>query len=101
MKVQIADSAAFHIEEACYFYEDQERGAGKHFWDCVQKDIDKLASTAGVHSKRHGSYHKVNCSHHPFVIYYSLQGDIVTVKAVLDGRRDPAWIKRILSRIKH
>jgi hypothetical protein len=100
MKVQIADSAALHLEEAYHFYEDQEYGSGKYFWDCVQKDIDKLAVTGGVHSKSRSSYYKVNCSHHPFIIYYSLQGEVVTVKAVLDGRRNPVWIKRILSRIK-
>ncbi|QIF01374.1 type II toxin-antitoxin system RelE/ParE family toxin [Roseimicrobium sp. ORNL1] len=100
MKVAIANTATFHIEEACEFYDNQESGAGRYFLQCLAEDLDRLATLGGVHSKRLKHYHKTNCSHHPFAIYYTIDGETVTIKAVLDSRKNPVAVRRILSRIK-
>jgi hypothetical protein len=37
--------------------------------------------------------HRLLARTFPFAIYYSVEGDQARIKAVLDCRRDPHWIK--------
>jgi len=52
---------------------------------------------AGVHRQVHGA-HRLLPRTFPFAIYYEITGDTADVKAVLDCRRDPSWIKHQLKR---
>lgn len=52
---------------------------------------------AGVHRQVHGSCRLLGRIF-PFAVYYVINDNTVDVKAVLDCRRDPQWIKRRLRR---
>jgi hypothetical protein len=58
-------------------------------------DIDSLMFYAGIHATAYG-YHRMLSKVFPFIVYYSLQGDRVTVVAVIDARRNPSWIRKRL-----
>jgi plasmid stabilization system protein ParE len=52
----------------------------------------------------HGGIHEVDFGYHrslskrfPFAIYYRVDGNVVTVVAVLDARRNPLWIRNRLT----
>lgn len=92
MKVVILPSAIEDLAQGCSFYEMQQPGLGDYFLDSLFTDIDSLALYAGIHRKVFGS-HRLLAKTFPFAIYYSLEGDVVRVKAVLDCRRDPHWIR--------
>ncbi len=77
------------------FYECQQAGLGSYFLDSLISDIDALAQHGGIHRKLHGS-HRALSRIFPFAIYYDVLGDTVHVKAVLDCRRDPHWLRRKL-----
>jgi hypothetical protein len=51
---------------------------------------------AGIHSKAYG-YHRMLAERFPFAIYYDVDEQEIRVRAVLDCRRDPKWIR---SRLK-
>ena len=95
MKVQILPSAQDDLAEGFAFYEKQQAGLGSYFLDSLFADIDSLAIHAGIHRKVFGS-HRLLGRIFPFAIYYEVRNDTALVKAVLDCRHDPAWIRRKL-----
>lgn len=56
-------------------------------------DIEGLRITAGVHAVVYKDYYRALCRVFPFAVYYTMSSGVVTVYAVVDCRRDPAWIR--------
>jgi len=98
MKLTILPSAQMDLADGHDFYEQQEAGVGDYFNRCLFEDIEALRSTAGVHSMRHG-YHRAISDRFPYCIYYDIKNNSVLVRAVVDERRDPIWIRRKLKRL--
>jgi len=95
MNVVILPSARDDLADGFEFYERQEAGLGDYFLDSLFADIDALIQNAGVHRKVFG-YHRLLSKRYPYAVYYSLESGTAYVKAVLDCRRDPKWIRRKL-----
>ena len=91
MRIRILDEAEQDLIDGFRFYEVQDRGLGDYFLDSLSSDIDSLHIYAGVHPKYSG-YHRLLAHRFPFAIYYRIVNKIVRVHAVLDCRRNPAWI---------
>lgn len=96
MIVRISSDAELDISEGFAFYEKQEVGLGGYFRDCIVADIESLSFLGGVHAKSHG-YYRMLAKRFPYIIYYEVAEDQLTVVAVLDARRNPSWIRRRLS----
>ncbi len=92
MKLEILPSALGDLALGIDFYERQQAGLGDRFLDSLLADIDTLARHAGIHRKVFGS-HRLLAKTFPFAIYYAIAHDTVLIKAVLDCRRDPKWIR--------
>ncbi len=97
MKVRILESARGDLRAGYNFYERQETGVGDCFLNSVFADIDSLALCGGIHPLRSG-FHWVLASRFPWAVYYRIEKEEVVVRAVLDCRRDPAWISKRLNR---
>lgn len=95
MTIKILDEAQEDLIQGFRFYEGQEPGLGAYFLDCLFSDIDSLLVYAGVHAVTY-AYHRCLSRRFPFAIYYSLEGKLVRVHAVLDCRRNPSWIRKRL-----
>ena len=95
MIVNITGDAEADISAGYWFYEEQKNGLGDYFRDCIVADIDSLAFYGGIHEISYG-YHRKLASRFPFVIYYSVDDEAVTVVAVLDARRNPSWTRNRL-----
>jgi hypothetical protein len=74
-------------------YEHQPPDLGSYFRESILGDIDALAVHGGVHAKVFG-YHRSLSKRFPFAIYYRVEADVVRVRAILDCRRNPSWIRR-------
>jgi hypothetical protein len=96
MRIEILDSAEKDLIGGFKFYESQSRGLGGYFLDSLFSDIESLHLYAGIHAL-HFEYHRLLSKRFPFAVYYKLQKDIIRVYAVLDCRRNPAWIRGRLS----
>ncbi len=92
MKVEILDEAQQDLIDGFRFYEKQSDGIGDYFLDSLFSDIDSLQIYAGIHAV-HASYRRLLSKRFPFAIYYRIEDDVTRVRAVLDCRRDPAWIR--------
>jgi plasmid stabilization system protein ParE len=95
MRIEILDSAEKDLIDGFNFYEHQSKGLGEYFLDSLFSDIESLYLYAGIHAFHFG-YYRLLSKRFPFAIYYRLQKDIINVYAVLDCRRNPAWIRNRL-----
>ena len=91
------EEAAKDLDSGKAFYDFNEEGIGLYFIDSLLSDIESLKIRAGVHGKKHGFFRMLS-KRFPFAVYYDIDGNIARVAAVLDMRRDPAWIRKELQR---
>lgn len=96
MNIFISDDAEQDIAEGYFYYEKQAIGLGDYFRNCILSDIDSLVFFAGIHEVEYG-YHRLLAKTFPFLIYYRIVKEDVTVIAVLDGRSDPTRVRARLS----
>ncbi len=97
MIVQISSDAEQDIADGFWFYEGQTPGLGDYFRSSIIADIESLAFYGGIHEQVAG-FHRSLAHRFPFTIYYRVDGNAVTVVAVLDARRNPSWIRDRLKR---
>ena len=94
MRIRILESAKEDLKEGFHFYESQEKRIGNYFLESLFSDIESLKLFAGIHSIHFGKYHRLLSKRFPFAVYYRIEEDEIRVYAVLDCRRDPAWIRK-------
>ena len=92
MKIKILEAAEHDLIEGHRFYERQSAGLGDYFLDSVLGDIESLQLYGGIHALHFG-YHRLLAKRFPFAIYYRIESDLIRVYAVLDCRRNPAWVR--------
>jgi plasmid stabilization system protein ParE len=92
MNLKILPSAREDLAEGFAFYERQGQGLGGYFLESLFSDIDSLRLYAGIHRRVLG-HHRLFSKRFPFAIYYEHEANEVSILAVLDCRRDPAWIR--------
>jgi hypothetical protein len=96
MRIELLDSAEKDLLDGFEFYEHQSKGLGNYFLESLFSDIESLHLYAGIHSIHFGHYRLLS-KRFPFAIYYKLEKEIIWVYAILDCRRNPAWIRNRLS----
>lgn len=97
MRVRLSLRATQDLSDGYDFYENQGEGVGAYFVESLLDEIESLAYKAGIHPIRYRNYHEYLSNRFPFAIYYRLVDDVVSVDAVVDCRRNPAWIKKRLN----
>ena len=95
-EVIVLEDAVRDIEAGIDFYEAAEPGVGLYFRDNIISDLRRLAHYFGEHAVHFG-FHRALSARFPYAIYYRDDGATRMVAAVLDLRRDPAWIREQLS----
>lgn len=96
MQVVILEPAEKDLEDGFFFYERQASGLGSYFLDSLYADIDALIFFGGIHNMMVLGYHRLLSKRFPFAVYYSIEEEIVLVRAVLDCRQHPNWIRERL-----
>jgi plasmid stabilization system protein ParE len=92
MPVAISDDALVDLNEGFWFYEDQQAGLGEYFLSCLRADIEGLKFTGGIHRRFDGGFHRLLSRVFPHAVFYTVENQRVIIWAVIDCRRDPAWI---------
>ncbi|MDF1658194.1 MAG: hypothetical protein P1U58_11325 [Verrucomicrobiales bacterium] len=91
-QIQISQEALEDLNDGFVFYETQQTGLGDYFVSSLRSDIERLKIAGGTHRIVFKDYHRLVCSTFPFAVYYTCEGDQLTVWAVFDQRRNPASI---------
>jgi plasmid stabilization system protein ParE len=92
VKIEILPEAQEDLIAGFRFYERQAPGLGSYFRESILEDVDSLAIHGGVHAEVFG-YHRSLSKRFPFAIYYRVEANVVWVRAILDCRRNPSWIR--------
>ena len=95
MTIAILPSAKEDLADDFAFFEEQQAGLGAYFLESLFSDIDSLKIYAGVHCRVFG-YHRLLSKRFTFAVYYSVELGTAYVRAVLDCRRDPVWLRKRL-----
>jgi hypothetical protein len=98
VKLKILDLARDDLIQGFRFYEDKVAGLGDYFLSILFTDIERLKTTAGIHPTLYRSFHRSLSKRFPFAIYYTIKENTVYIRAIVDCRRDPSWIRRHLRR---
>jgi plasmid stabilization system protein ParE len=98
MRIQILDLAKDDLIEGFHFYERREEGVGSRFLESLYSDIESLGTFGGLHRKPSGGFHRALAKTFPFAIYYTVDRELVQIRAIVDCRRRPSWIRRHLRR---
>jgi len=99
MIIDISSGAEADVADGYWFYERQSIGLGDYFRSCIFADIESLRYFGGIHETENG-FHRSLSKRFPFGIYYTMNGDRVTIVAILDLRREPLWIRESLDERK-
>ena len=98
MRLQVLDAARDDLIAGFGFYEAREQGIGDHFLACLYADVESLKIFGGIHRRVYKNLQRALSKRFPFAIYYTVENDSVIVRAILDCRRNPSWIR---SRLKN
>jgi hypothetical protein len=93
MRIEILDQAAEDLIEGFHFYEAQRSGLGACFLSNLYGDIESLCLYGGIHRQAYKDYHRLLSKRFPFAVFYTVRGETVFIRAVVDCRSDPAWIR--------
>ena len=93
MIIKILDLAERDLVEGFRFYEAQEPGLGSYFLTNLYADIESLKLYAGVHARPFKGYYRLLSHRFPFAVFYTFEKNLVSIHAVVDCRRDPAWVR--------
>jgi hypothetical protein len=96
IRIHISSDALADLNEGYLFYEAQESGLGEYFSDSLKSDIEGLKITGGIHRLAYRDYRRALSRIFPYAIYYSMEGQTITIWAVIDCRRHPEWISNHL-----
>ena len=92
VRIVILRSAIEDLIRGREFYEKQGEGLGEYFAEALAADIASLHLYAGIHAMAHG-YHRMLAAKFPYAVYYEIVSEQIRVRAILDCRRDPKWIR--------
>ncbi len=96
MKIKILGAAKSDLQESYHFYELQQEGIGAYFMDSLSADIESLKLYAGIHPVFFDRYYRLLSKRFPFAVYYRVENGEIRIYAVIDCRKDPAWIREKL-----
>ncbi len=99
MKIVVLTLAKEDLFDGYLFYERQQEGIGDYFFDSINADIESLLLHHCYHRQFFG-FHRMLAKVFPFFIYYRVAKDTIYVDAIVDQRRNPESIKRLLQRMK-
>ena len=93
MRIRVLDAARDDLIAGFDFYEAREQGVGDHFLACLYSDVEALKIFGGIHRRLYKNLYRSLSKRFPFAIYYTVENDVVIVRAILDCRRNPSWIR--------
>jgi plasmid stabilization system protein ParE len=99
MTVITLPEARDDLIEIALFYEEIEGGLGIEVYEFLEKQIDALSETGGMHRKIGALHRLVVLGRFPyFAVFYRVNSNAAEVCAVIDCRRDPEWNSDLLGK---
>jgi len=93
--LRIRPEAEQDLAETKLWYERKRAGLGDDFLLCVEETLDRIQRLPTVHAPVYKDVYRAFVRRFPYVVYYRVDGNLITVLAVMHGRRQArAWQSR-------
>ena len=90
MKLFYTDRSKNDLVTAFNWYENQRKGLGNRFLDCVEAAIQDIEDYPKVGQIIYSCFHAYPVRRFPFSIFYSIEKKCIVIHAIFDNRQDPA-----------
>ncbi|MCP4104063.1 MAG: type II toxin-antitoxin system RelE/ParE family toxin [Desulfobacteraceae bacterium] len=77
------------LKLAFSWYEQQRRGLGFDFLDCVEVALHRIIENPEMYQIRYSNFRGCVTRRFPFSIFYTVESDEIVVHSVFDNRQDP------------
>ncbi|MGZ8934958.1 MAG: type II toxin-antitoxin system RelE/ParE family toxin [Methylobacter sp.] len=94
--VYVRRAAELDVAEAQLWYEEQQVGLAVKFHRELSTVLDRLAETPLTYPVVYRNIRRAVLHRFPFLVWYSVEGSVVTILACTHGRADPSKIMRWL-----
>ena len=95
--VQVRRAAELDVGEAQLWYEAQRSGLSAEFHSEVSQVIDRLSETPLIYQIVYRDVRRAVVRRFPYLIWYQVLGELVTVLACTPGRQDP---RKVIARFQ-
>lgn len=96
VEVRFAPEAAADVAAGFRWYEEQRRGLGSQFLDCVLACLERVRRSPELHERVRGEFRRALVRRFPYAVFYELDGQTVTVYGIVHTAREPAkWQSRL------
>lgn len=96
MSIQFRPAASRDVDDAYSWYEGERPGFGEEFLDALLKQLMLIDGQPNLFAPIHETTRAAPMRRFPYVIYYVVAGDVVTVIGVIHGRRHARhWRERL------
>ncbi|HTG15940.1 MAG TPA: type II toxin-antitoxin system RelE/ParE family toxin [Blastocatellia bacterium] len=95
-RIEAESSVDADIEAAFQWYESEEPGLGFEFVDELRHAYRRILNAPFKYEALRYGIRRAITRRFPYAIYFSVEGEVIVVVAVLHTARDPAeWQRRI------
>jgi toxin ParE1/3/4 len=89
MKINYTQRAEKDLRLAISWYEEQRKGLGLEFLDCVEFAVKRIIAFPESYEKVYSSFHRCTVRRFPFSIFYTIETGNIVIHAIFDNRQDP------------
>jgi plasmid stabilization system protein ParE len=95
LPMEFRDEVPAEINEAMAWYEGQEAGMGREFFEALREHLKELAERPEIFAVEYRRIRRAPMRRFPYVVYYRLELDRVIVVAIQHAHRNPRdWRRR-------
>jgi toxin ParE1/3/4 len=89
MKLLYTDRSKDDVELSFAWYERQRKGLGFEFLDCVEASLQNIMNNPEMYQVRYSRFRGCPIRRFPFLIFYSIEDNVIVVQSVFHNRQDP------------
>ena len=90
MRLRYTSRAKDDLEIAFAWYEDQRRGLGFEFLDCLEAAIETIIQMPKLYPEQYDNFRRTLVRRFPFSIFYTIESKEIVVHSIFDNRQDPS-----------
>ena len=88
-QVILRPSAEEDIAEGMAWYAQRAPGLDDEFFEAVSSTMDRLSTSPKMYSEVRGEVRRAVLTRFPYLLFFIVEGSVVTVLACIHERRDP------------
>jgi toxin ParE1/3/4 len=95
-RLKVRQEAEADLAEARHWYNEQRPGLGDEFLAAVRATIQRIRRVPLAFAVAYRECRSALVARFPYVVYFRIHGDLVSVLAVMHGHRDESvWQSRV------